>query len=355
MKIDEKIIAWEEYLLSRGVADRIRDTYMEYLTKLIQNDVPVVFEYEHLALYMGRSTKYLLSVINSSFNFYRNFEIKKRSGGKRLITVPYPSLLEMQYWILENILKKTKIHMCAHGYAPKKSIVTNAKHHIGQNDLLKIDLKDFFPSISINRLIYHFEYLGYSREVSFYLAAICSYDECLPQGAPTSPYFSNIIARKLDLRLCSFAKKYELKYTRYADDLVFSGSRIPKKYIEYISSIINDEGFVVNTSKTRLYKGGNSKEINNKANAITLNQKRIVAGVSITSTGIKLPRKYKRDLRNELHFVFKYGLTSHVRKKRIKTPNYRYSLLGKVNHWLAIEPENEYALSAKKKLLSEME
>ena len=351
MNVEDKICKWDNYFTSRGIADNIRDTYMSYLTKLVLNDVPVIFEYEHLALHMGRSTKYLLSVINSSSYFYRDFEIKKRSGGKRRITVPYPSLLEMQYWILENILKKTKVHMCAHGYAQKKSIVTNAKHHIGQSDLLKIDLKDFFPSIRINRLIHHFKHLGYSSDVSFYLAAICSYDESLPQGSPTSPYFSNIIAMNLDTRLYSFAQKFDLKYTRYADDLVFSGSRIPKKYICYVSSIINEEGFNVNTKKTRLYKKNSSNTINSNESY----HKRIVTGISVTDTGIKLPRKYKRKLRNELHFVFKYGLTSHVRKKRIKIPNYRYSLLGKVNHWLAIEPENEYAISAKKKLLGELE
>jgi RNA-directed DNA polymerase len=119
---------------------------------------------------------------------------------------------------------------------------------------LKLDLKDFFPSINLNRIIFVFKSLGYPNKIAFYLASICSYNESLPQGAPTSPILSNIIAKQLDKRLISLAKKYSLKFTRYADDLTFSGKKIPAKFIEYIKNIIEDEGFVVNESKTRLYK-----------------------------------------------------------------------------------------------------
>jgi RNA-directed DNA polymerase len=158
----------------------------------------------------------------------------------------------------------------------------------------------------------------------------------LPQGAPTSPILSNIIAKKLDTRLISFAKKNNLKFTRYADDLTFSGDKIPPSYIKYIKHIIEDEGFVLNESKTRLYKK---------------NKQRIVTGISVLNKEIKIPKEYKRNLRQELHFILKYGLESHIQKKKIRKLNYLESLIGKINYWIFVEPTNSFAINAKNKLL----
>lgn len=241
----------------------------------------------------------------------------------------------MQYWIYDNVLKNIPLHSSAHGFTYKKSIITNSKIHAGENHLLKLDLKDFFPSIEINRIIHIFKELGYPNMVAFYLAQICCYESYLPQGAPTSPILSNIVAKRLDKRLMHFAKKFELKYTRYADDLTFSGQSITAKLISYINDIIVDEGFVVNEAKTRLYQQ---------------KSKRIVTGISVTEKQIKIPRDYKRNLKLELNFIFKFGLKSHMQKKKIRKANYLFEILGKVNFWLSVEPENAYAQNAKMKL-----
>ena len=336
MTLDKIIEKWYDFFTRKGIDKTLRDKYIEYIKVLVNNDVPIIFDFNHLRLLMGRSSVYFTSVINSPENHYRSFKLKKRNGGFREILAPYPALLEMQYWIYNNILKKIPVNPYSHGFVRKKSIITNAKIHLNQKELLKLDLKDFFPSININRIIYVFKSLGYSNQVAFYLASLCSYEENLPQGAPTSPYLSNIIAKQLDKRLIGLSKQYNLRYTRYADDLTFSGDSIPAKLIEYISEIVNSEGFVINSEKTRLYKNGG---------------KRIVTGISVIGSELKLPKDYKRSLRQELHFIIKYGYESHIKKKKIRKVNYLETLLGKVNFWLSVEPSNEFALKARSQLL----
>ncbi|WP_431160858.1 retron St85 family RNA-directed DNA polymerase [Flagellimonas beolgyonensis] len=326
---------WKSYLESRRVQEEVKEQYLSYINSLLEKNVPIIFNFDHLGLLLGRSKYYLASVINSPENHYREFKIKKRSKGFRKITTPYPALLEMQYWIYINILKNIQIHSTAHGFTHKKSIITNSKIHAGQNHLLKIDLKDFFPSIEKNRIIHIFKELGYPNIIAFYLAQICCYEDCLPQGAPTSPILSNIVSTRLDKRLINLSKKFELKYTRYADDLTFSGNSISATFISYVNDIINDEGFEININKTRLYQQKG---------------KRIVTGVSVLEEEIKIPRDYKRRLKQELHYIFKFGLKSHMAKNKIRKANYLYVILGKVNFWLSIEPNNEYAVNARNRL-----
>lgn len=332
MKKNDILNKWRIFFETRQVRKETYEKYLEYIKILLNNNVPIIFNFDHLCLLQGRTHEYLSSVINSSKNHYREFNIKKRSGGQRIITAPYPALLEMQYWIYNNILKTIEINSSAHGFAYKKSILTNSNVHIGQKELLKLDLKDFFPSININRIIFVFKQLGYPNNVYFYLASICSYENFLPQGAPTSPVLSNIICRKLDSRLIKLAKVYKLKYSRYADDLTFSGDLIPSKMIDYVTSIIGDEGFEINQTKTRLYKKKG---------------KRIVTGISVSGDEIKVPRDYKRKLKLELNFIKKYGLSSHISKKKIRQHNYLFSIAGKVNYWLSVEPQNKYAKESK--------
>lgn len=335
MSNKEAFNKWQSYLESRGVQEDVKEQYLSYIKILLDKNVPIIFTFDHLSLLLGRTKNYLASVVNSPDNHYRKFKIKKRSGGFRKITTPFPALLEMQYWIYNNILKTIPIHSSAHGFTHKKSIITNSKIHAGENHLLKIDLKDFFPSIHINRIVYIFKELGYPNIIAFYLAQICCFDSTLPQGAPTSPILSNIVTRKFDKRLIHLAKKFNLKYTRYADDMTFSGSTIPSIFISYVNDIVIDEGFEINESKTRLYQQ---------------KSKRIVTGISVIEKEIKIPRNYKRDLKRELHFIFKFGLKSHMLKNKIRKTNYLFVILGKVNFWLSVEPNNEYAIKARTKL-----
>lgn len=332
-----KVISyWKSNFEKSGLKSELVETYIKYITPLVEKDVPIIFDFNHLCLLLGRNKRYLASVINSNTNHYRDFKIPKRSGGTRQISAPYPALLDCQNWIYQNILKKIEIHPAAQGFTHKKSIITNAAIHLNQNHFLKIDLKDFFPSIKINKVITVFNSLGYSNKVSYYLASICCFGDELPQGAPTSPILSNIISKTLDNRLANFSKKLDLKYTRYADDLAFSGKEIPSKYIQYISQIVESCDYTINNKKTILQQDKG---------------KRIITGISIADKKLQVPKEYKRKLKQEIHFIIKFGIVSHIRKLKIKNPHYELTILGKIRFWLSVEPDNKFAKDALAKFL----
>lgn len=323
--------AWKRYLKDRGLDPQLVAEYIPYISNLIDNGVPVILEIEHLSALMGIKYDEFIKIVNSPEDYYREFSIPKNRGGERQIKSPYPSLLHCQNWIYENILLSSDIHDCAHGFVRKKSIITNARPHLNSKALLKMDLEDFFGSIPINWVINYFNELGYAKNICFYLASICCLNGALPQGASTSPYLSNILVSHLDLRLEKLSKIYSISYTRYADDLTFSGDYIPYKFIDLIEEIVESFGLKINGNKTKLHlKKG----------------QRIVTGVSVAGHSLKIPRDLKRHIRKEVHFIRKYGFLSHVSKLKVRNPNYLDSLMGKISFWLQVEPGNEFALSS---------
>jgi RNA-directed DNA polymerase len=337
--MDKKVYnRWVKYFDDIGLQQHIKDVYLEYIRTLLNNNVPVIFEFNHLAKLIGITNQYLASVINSSENHYREFTIPKRSGGSRSITAPYPTLKFVQYWIYNNILIKQPVHNSCHGFVKKRSIISNVKVHLGCKCLLKIDIKDYFPSITINRVISIFRKYGYANNVSFYLASICCLNGVVPQGAPTSPYLSNIVSFIMDVRLFKLTKKYNLSYTRYADDITFSGEYIPIKFIDIVKTIINENGFEINQDKIRLIRDES--------------RKKIVTGIYIDNNKMKVPRSYKRELKKELYYINTYGYLSHVSKMKIRKPYYIYSILGKLNYWKDVEPGNLYVKENIKKIKS---
>lgn len=329
---------WRLFFKSKGISEENISAYLQYVEHLIKQDMPPIFDFTHLCQLCGVDSSFLAAIINSSSSFYRSFEIPKRNGGKREITAPYPSLKYLQTWIYKNIISKQDVHGCAHGFIPNKSTITNVQVHQGQQCLLKFDLKDFFPSIPINWVIEMFSSFGYTPEVSFYLASICCYEGVLPQGSPASPYVSNIIAKHLDRRLYRLGKKFGFRYSRYADDIAFSGDDIPASFIPYVSEIITDCGFIVNEKKIRLYKGHSRK---------------ILTGITLMDEGLRLPREYRRQLEKEFHYIQTYGIIGHMNHCHIRKHNYLESLIGKVGYWLMIEPENVLARRMQAYLMSE--
>ena len=330
------IESWLIFFQDRGISRDLIDSYIPYIIKLQKNGIPVIFEKQHLAHLIGIKERVLDKIVISSGKFYREFSIPKKNGGVRDIKSPYPSLLLCQKWIYKNILLKDEPHSNCHGFTPSRSIVTNAKMHVNQKCILKMDLKDFFPSIPINWVINYFISVGYTQNVAFSLASICCYNRKLAQGAATSPYLSNLLLKNFDHRIVALCSKYNITYSRYADDLTFSGEYIPHYFNLIVEDIIESYSLTLNKEKTRLM--------------INTNQK-IVTGVSVSGVDISLPRKYKRKVKNELHFIMKYGYVSHINNLKIKDPNYLLSLLGKVNFWLQIEPHNDLASMGKNYLL----
>lgn len=332
----KKINEWKHFFLSRGIPQRIIDQYLDQIKSLKASNAPVIFEVEHLSLLLGIEYLTVQAMINGTPKFYRAFTIKKRSGGNRIIHAPYPSLLQCQDWIYQKILLNCAVHDNAHGYIPTRSIFTNATPHLNCKVLLKMDLKDFFPSIGMGWVVNFFSELGYSKGVSYALASLCCNKGCLVQGASTSPYLTNILLYGLDERLTRLASKNNLKYTRYADDMTFSGDYISNKIPALIESIVNDYGLVVNTTKTRLMINKNKK---------------IVTGLSVADDALRVTRELRRSVKQAVHYIDRYGLLSHVSQEKIKDPFYLDSILGKVNFWLQAEPHNSDAKACRDILL----
>lgn len=329
----KEIRNWKVFFEQAGIKDELIEEYIIYIQPLLKNKVPIIFDFNHLCLLLGKKHTFLASVVNSSENFYRCFEIPKRSGGVRKIEAPFHSLFECQSWIYNNILKNIKIHNKATGFTFKKSIITNAKIHVNQKDFLKIDIENFFSSITINQIIAIFKNLGYNNYVSFYLASICCKDGVLPQGAPTSPYLSNLASRNLDYRINLLSNHFSVNYSRYADDLAFSGDKIPYKFLSYVENIVRECGLELNKNKT-FFQPHEKKG------------KRILTGISISGEVIKVPRAYKKDLIKTIYYIRKFGLISHISNEKIKNPHYIQTLIGKFYFWLSIEPQNSFVLNS---------
>lgn len=335
----DKLTEWDGFFTLCGVEKVFKEKYMEYVSNLISKGVPPIFDFQHLCGLLGVRDDFLAAAVHAPESFYRTFETPKRSGGKREITAPYSSLKYVQTWIYKNILLRAKVHGCAHGFVSKRSILTNAKIHSHQKCLLKMDLKDFFPSIPKEWVIQLFNSLGYEGQISYFLASLCCFENALPQGSPASPAISNIVAMHLDRRLYRLAKHFDLHYSRYADDIAFSGESIPSLFITYASDIITDCGFKVNDSKIRLYGEHGNK---------------IITGISLATGVPRIPRDYRRRLEKELHYIDKYGLKGHVAHNKIRDPRYLESLIGRVGFWLMVEPDNAYARQMQAKLKLEM-
>ncbi len=193
----------------------------------------------------------------------------------RLLEIPKPRLKRSQRWILDEILALLPVHDAAHGFVPGRSIVTNAALHTGQEVVVRFDLKDFFPSVPASRVRGVFAKLGYPQCVSRLLMGLCTTitpedDDTsgmgfgslfcerphLPQGAPTSPALANLCAYRLDCRLAGLAKRFGATYTRYADDLTFSGGhelrRTQQRLRKWVIRVVTEEGFTLNAAKTRV-------------------------------------------------------------------------------------------------------
>ena len=283
------------------------------------------------AALLGVEVNRLEEILNNVSGHYQEFWVRKRSGGYRMISAPDKDLQAIQSTIYSRILSSvTIVHPAAVGFRCGRSVVDNAAPHLGKRYVLKMDIHDFFGSIRSPRVRQTFKKIGYPENVSKVLGALCCLHRHLPQGAPTSPALSNIVGYEMDRKLAALAAEYGLTYTRYADDLTFSGDVFPKEQIiPQVKRIIRDEKFEPNHKKTHFMNQSSRK---------------IITGVSVAS-GVKLtiPKSKKREIRKNVYFILTKGLAEHQRRIGSHDPAYLKRLIGMLCYWRAIEPDNTYA------------
>jgi len=258
--------------------------------------------------------------------------LAKTSRGIRLIEAPKPRLKALQRQILSQILDPIPPHSAVHGFRKGRSIKTFAAPHVGRHIVLRMDLQNFFPTISGARIQTLFRTVGYPESVADLLGGICSnatprdvWREAamdagsvmlrearalyarphLPQGAPTSPALANLCAYRADCRLAGLAKSVDARYTRYADDLAFSGgesfARNVERFSTHVAAILHEEGFTVNHRKTRIMRQGVRQHlaglaVNRRLNVIRADFDRLKA---ILNNCIRLgPESQNRDAHN---------------------------------------------------------
>lgn len=268
----------------------------------------------------------------------------KSSGGLRLIESPKPRLKALQEKILRELLNRVPASAAAHGFVRGRSIVTNAQPHIGAAVVLKFDLSDFYLTVRRGMVARAFRRLGYSREVSLWLMrlttsaipsnlpppagdryAVWRYMyRHLPQGAPTSPALANLAARRLDQRLAGLARKFGATYTRYADDLTFSGddafSRRLTVFIPLVDKVIRDERFRPNPAKRQVLRR---------------HQRQIVAGV-VVNDRIGCSRRDFDQLKAVLHLCLTRGPSTQNRDRH---PHFAEHLRGRIAHLQRLNPQ----------------
>jgi len=296
-----------------------------YVDRLQTNNIPIIFNLRHLRKILKISKRqqgnYFSSQRNSS---YHRFNIPKKSGGYRVIEAPNDELKSKQLWIKDNIIDKFKVSDAAKGFKRCCSIYDNALMHVNKELVINIDIKDFFPSIKYNQVFRFFNYIGYNVQVSHLLTKLCTNNRnALPQGAPSSPPLSNIILLKLDKRLSKLALSSECAYSRYADDITFSGKKNIKSLVPIIINIINDEGFEINQAKLRLQYA---------------NQRQEVTGL-IVNKKVSLDKRTIKRLENAIYYCRKYGVSDHMTKIQCDKSYYKEHLFGLAYFVKMIEPK----------------
>lgn len=307
-----------------GKNDEYCKQWLEYAHNLYEHNLPIIYNQEHFSMLVGYKLEYLYAVSNSPNNFYRHYQIPKKSGGTRPIDEPLPSLKEIQRWILDNILVHMKISVYAKAYVKDKSIRDNARFHKKQKKVLSLDIKDFFLSVSSKKVFELFTNAGYSSDVVVMLTNICCLNGSLPQGAPTSPMLSNIILYGFDCQIGKYTGERKIRYTRYADDMTFSGDFSTGQIISLVKKNLYQIGLRLNGDKTRTR---------------CPNQRQEVTGI-VVNEKMQLPKNIRKKIRQEMFYIKKFGLDSHLQYLEIQKENYIAHLRGVIHHGLFINPRD---------------
>lgn len=307
---------------------------LDYARPLAEKGLPIIYNTTHLSLLVGYKAEYIRSVAQFDKAYYWEYKIKKPNGKFRPIREPLPNLKDIQLWILEHILYNVEISGFAKAYVPGKKIKDNVRFHKNRAKVLTLDLTDFFGSIKVESVSYIFREMGYTKPLAELMALLCCLEGKLPQGAPTSPCLSNIYMRNFDAEIGQYCRERQIFYTRYADDMAFSGDFNVEELISFVKSQLDLKGLRLNNEKTKL---------------MLRSERQIVTGI-VVNDKIQLPKNKRRDIRCKMHYIEKFGIDSHLEKIGCEKKNYVRHLLGEVTYALSFTPDNNELKGYQEKL-----
>ena len=288
---------------------------------------------------LGISAKTLYAVSNNLGKHYCKAKLPKKNGGFRNLSVPDEVLKSIQKQITEVLLIHSPTSRYAKAYRFGSSTLRNAKHHVGKQVVLKLDILHFFDSIrysTVKDMVFPEEI--YAEPLRILLTMLCYHKDSLPQGAPSSPAITNIILYEFDEQVGQWCRERGIAYTRYCDDMTFSGNFDPAEVIRFVRLELKKMGFLLNEQKTRIQRPG---------------QQQTVTGI-VVNEKLSIPADYRRKLRQELYYCRKFGIQEHLQRIGLEIPEntYRMQLLGKVNYVLQVHRDDWDMLGAKKWLLN---
>lgn len=350
--------------LAEGLLEDLLETAITQSEAVINSpySLPSILSLNHLACRTGIHYQELRNFVNrKNHDSYRKFSIQKRSGGRRFIHVPARNLMHVQRWLNEYVLKKVPVHPASYAFTKGSSIKKCAAKHCGAKWLIKIDIKDFFESVSEIQVFRLFKELGYQPLISYELARLCTaptshisprrhykhwrtrefnevipeYDETLlgylPQGAATSPLISNLIMRDSDKKLSEIATKYRLTYTRYSDDLSFStrskdfGRAKALEVVFEVYKVLSKAGYRPQLRKTKIIPPGSKK---------------VILGLNVDCVEPRLQKEYKDRIKQHLYYIEKLGISEHVSNRGFDSIwGLKSHLRGMIDYANMIEPD----------------
>lgn len=285
----------------------------------------------------------LYALSNHPEKHYRRAYIPKRNGGTRCLMIPDELLMEVQRNILHHVLDQLPVSAYATAYRRGAGICEGAALHTGKNIVLKMDMENFFDHILFFMVFERaFPAIYFPPAAAGLLTNLCCYREHLPQGAPTSAAISNLVMKPFDEYMGKWCGDRDIAYTRYSDDLTFSGNFDAAVVERKVRGFLESCGFNVNRSKTSVCRQGMRQQVT----GLTVNEK------------VQVPPAYRRRLRQEIYYCEKYGVKSHLERSgrggqadscvnagertEAECAAYLRGLLGKVNFCLQANPEDQW-------------
>ena len=226
---------------------------------------------------------------------------------------------------MTEILYKKPCSKFAKAYIPKISIKENVRFHKNRKTVVTVDIKDFFPSIKNGYVLNVFLSFGYNLPVAMILTCLCCYNGCLPQGAPTSAYLSNLVMNRFDYNVSKYCISKDIRYTRYADDMTFSGDFDIAALLHLVDNELKTFSMYRNPKKLNVMPDYTSQ----KVTGVVVNEK------------IQVTKEYRMKIRQEIHYIQKFGLNNHLEHIGENRTNYLSHLKGKIEYALFINPKDE--------------
>ena len=322
-------ISTDYYL--RALNEDTRAQYEENIRALAEKNLPPVVSYRCLGLLFGLSARFVHSLMNEQ-KYYRTFKIKKSNNQKRTIHAPRVALKLIQTWFGHHLalaLKEDPTFPDNHifGFVPGKSHILAAQEHCASKPdwVYSVDIENFFGTTDKDTLKKQLEELGYSEHACDIILTLCCYQDHLPQGAPSSPVLSNLAMKETDKKLCALAEQKKILFTRYADDIVFSGSgklnssnpkesqkEFRQELRNSLDEIFRDTCWKISESKT--YYAESAQGMGLK-----------VHGLLIHNNHVRLPKSYRNKIRAYQHMLNPEKATVKERDIKRLTGHVKYA------------------------------